>query len=130
MPRPLSLCLVKCTQPGRFQQHLPSESDLTVALGLIPASDMLSAQLLPPGQSKAVGVGRLLKQLDVQPAEMMAVGDSESDIEILKMAGTCCGFRVLGASSWCGSRAGQLHAADLSLSLQLHDSWPSCMPCC
>ena len=57
---------------------------------LTPRSDLISVQLLPPGQSKAVGVGRLLKQLDVQPAEMMAVGDSESDIEILKMAGKCC----------------------------------------
>ena len=40
-------------------------------------------QLLPPGQSKAVGVQRLLKQLQVLPQQMLANGD----IDMLKLAG-------------------------------------------
>ena len=32
---------------------------------------------------------RLLKQLGVNAANMMAIGDSESDVEILNMAGKC-----------------------------------------
>ena len=82
-------------QPTDHRLRCPIQRVVLKLPGL--ASDLLRAQLLPPGQSKAVGVGRLLKQLDVQPAEMMAVGDSESDIEILKMAGEPCGPRTLHA---------------------------------
>ena len=53
-----------------------------------PAADAVCAlQLLPPGQTKAVGVGRLLKQLGVKPEQMLAIGDSESDVSTLQLAG-------------------------------------------
>ena len=44
-------------------------------------------EVLPAGSSKAVGVGVLLDSLGIDPSEVMAVGDGENDIEMLKMVG-------------------------------------------
>ena len=53
-----------------------------------PAADVLhELQLLPPGQTKALGVTRLLKQLGVKPENVLAIGDSESDVDTLKLVG-------------------------------------------
>lgn len=47
--------------------------------------DML--EMLPPGQSKGAGVTMLLDHLGVPPEEVMAIGDGENDIEMLRLAG-------------------------------------------
>ena len=44
-------------------------------------------EILPPKSSKAAGVRVLLESLGVDPAEVMAVGDGENDLELLRMVG-------------------------------------------
>ncbi|KAL2237054.1 UNVERIFIED_CONTAM: Endoribonuclease YBEY, chloroplastic [Sesamum indicum] len=46
--------------------------------------DML--EIVPPGSSKGSGVGILLDHLGVSPKEVMAIGDGENDVEMLKLA--------------------------------------------
>ncbi|KAL0311924.1 UNVERIFIED_CONTAM: Endoribonuclease YBEY, chloroplastic [Sesamum radiatum] len=43
-------------------------------------------ELVPPGSSKGSGVGVLLDHLGVTPKEVMAIGDGENDVEMLKLA--------------------------------------------
>ena len=98
-----------------------------------------SLQLLPPGQSKATGVQRLLKQLGVNAANMMAIGDSESDVEILNMAGKCfvdclllmlpcsyCLWRLLVRLVWLSPRR-ILVAAPSALQHEVADWIPGCL---
>lgn len=47
--------------------------------------DML--EILPPGASKGAGLRWLLDDLGITPEHVMALGDGENDIEMLKMAG-------------------------------------------
>ncbi len=44
-------------------------------------------EFLPPGASKGAGVLRLLEELAIDPAEMIAFGDADNDIEMLEVAG-------------------------------------------
>jgi len=44
-------------------------------------------EILPPGSSKAVGLRRVLKDLKIDPAETLAIGDAENDIEMIELAG-------------------------------------------
>lgn len=44
-------------------------------------------EVMPQGINKAASLGRLLKTLDVTPAEMIACGDGFNDIEMIKYAG-------------------------------------------
>lgn len=44
-------------------------------------------EVLPPGASKGEGVKRLLDDLSIDPAHVLALGDGENDIEMLRMAG-------------------------------------------
>mmetsp|Transcript_29076 Transcript_29076/g.38232 ORF Transcript_29076/g.38232 Transcript_29076/m.38232 type:complete len:352 (-) Transcript_29076:225-1280(-) len=57
-----------------------SEAVITQALG-----DML--EVLPPGGSKGDGVSQLLNHLNIVPSSLLALGDAENDIEMLKLAG-------------------------------------------
>jgi len=43
--------------------------------------------IIPKGYSKRIGLGNLLKLIDVRPEECMAFGDSENDVEMLRFVG-------------------------------------------
>lgn len=45
-------------------------------------------EVLPPGASKGDGLRRLLRHVGVDPAHVLAIGDAENDVEMLRMAGT------------------------------------------
>jgi Cof subfamily protein (haloacid dehalogenase superfamily) len=47
--------------------------------------DML--EVLPPGASKGSALKTLLKEMDVKPEEVLAIGDAENDIEMIQLAG-------------------------------------------
>ncbi|PON67865.1 HAD-like domain containing protein [Parasponia andersonii] len=47
-------------------------------------ADML--EIVPPGTSKGSGVKTLLDHLGITPKEIMAIGDGENDVEMLKLA--------------------------------------------
>lgn len=44
-------------------------------------------ELLPPGASKGAMLARLLNDLNLKPAQVMAIGDAENDIEMVQLAG-------------------------------------------
>lgn len=56
-------------------------------------------QVLPPGASKGAGVARLLKDLGLQPEQLMAIGDGENDVEMLQVRLTLPGCRCM-FSKW------------------------------
>lgn len=43
--------------------------------------------ILPPGVSKASGVGRCLRELGISPKDAWAIGDGENDVGMLRLAG-------------------------------------------
>ena len=45
-------------------------------------------EFLPLGASKGAAVAKLLKRLDIDPANVLALGDGENDVEMLRLAGT------------------------------------------
>jgi Cof subfamily protein (haloacid dehalogenase superfamily) len=47
--------------------------------------DML--EMLPPGASKGAALRALLKELRIDPSQVMAIGDAENDLEMIQMAG-------------------------------------------
>ena len=44
-------------------------------------------EFLPRGASKGAAVERLLKRLGVNPENVLALGDGENDVEMLRLAG-------------------------------------------
>lgn len=44
-------------------------------------------EILPPGASKGAALRQLLKDLKVDPATVLAVGDAENDMEMIQLAG-------------------------------------------
>lgn len=44
-------------------------------------------ELLPPGASKGAMLARLLADLQIPPSAVLAIGDAENDIEMIKLAG-------------------------------------------
>ena len=45
-------------------------------------------EFLPLGASKGAAVAKLLKRMDVDPANVLALGDGENDVEMLELVGT------------------------------------------
>lgn len=45
-------------------------------------------EVLPAGSSKGKGVMRVMKEMNIPPENVMAIGDGENDIEMLQAAGT------------------------------------------
>ena len=63
-----------------FDQSLGQVANVTQAV-----SNFL--EILPLGSSKGAGLASLLLDLEIDPANVMAVGDGENDIEMLQLAG-------------------------------------------
>ncbi len=53
---------------------------------LVPSGTQV-LEVLPPGTSKGAGVARLLDELGIDPRHVIAFGDAENDIEMLRLAG-------------------------------------------
>ena len=51
------------------------------------AKDLCILDILPPGCSKGVALGRLAAMRGLQPAQIMAIGDNLNDLEMLSFAG-------------------------------------------
>uniref|UniRef100_A0A7S1ESZ3 Uncharacterized protein n=1 Tax=Timspurckia oligopyrenoides TaxID=708627 RepID=A0A7S1ESZ3_9RHOD len=64
----------------QFETELGGSATLTQA-----QADML--EILPLNASKGLGVRLLLKHLEIPEAELLAIGDAENDLEMLKLAG-------------------------------------------
>ena len=65
-------------------------------------------QVLPRGASKGDGLRRLLAEMGVDPADVLACGDGENDVEMLRLVGTSCamgnaGPEVCGLDTQAGS---------------------------
>lgn len=48
---------------------------------------LMALEALPKGTSKGQGVKTILRQLDIRPENVMAIGDGENDIEMLELVG-------------------------------------------
>ncbi|MBN2470283.1 MAG: HAD family phosphatase [Anaerolineae bacterium] len=71
--------------------ELPAVRDELARLGgdtieLVQSMPQL-LEVLPPGASKGDGLRRLLDDLGIAPAEVIAFGDAENDLEMLQMVG-------------------------------------------
>lgn len=54
---------------------------------LMQAGIPTMVEVLPPGGSKGTALKQLMKDLNVKPEAVMAIGDAENDIEMLQIAG-------------------------------------------
>lgn len=62
------------------------EAQINGRATIVQALDYM-LEILPHGASKGDGVGRLLDELAIPAAHMLAIGDGENDVEMLQMAG-------------------------------------------
>lgn len=53
---------------------------------IVQALDYM-VEILPPGASKGDGVQRVLDYLQIDPAHVLAIGDGENDVEMIRLAG-------------------------------------------
>lgn len=60
------------------------EEETRGSMALTKAMDGM-LELLPPGASKATGVAAAMKLMGVSPADCMAMGDGENDLEFLRL---------------------------------------------
>ena len=64
-----------------------AEASITVAIpGMV--------EVLPQGCSKASGVSRALELMDLRPAEVLALGDGENDLEMMELIRSAGGITV------------------------------------
>lgn len=61
-------------------------------------------EFLPKGASKGAAVERLLQRLDIDPRNVLALGDGENDVEMLRLAGTA--VAMAGSSAKVVAAAG------------------------
>jgi Cof subfamily protein (haloacid dehalogenase superfamily) len=80
-------CVVRDLRAGipevveEIQQHFSTT--------IFPQQDTgFSVDLTPPGINKAVGLAALMKDMGLTPAEVMACGDADNDLAMLRFAGT------------------------------------------
>ena len=83
---------VMWTQQDDGWAHMPSTVE--ALRGVLDGTDATIldhgekfCEVLPPGVNKGAGVARLCEALGVAPAEILACGDAENDVEMLQMAG-------------------------------------------
>jgi Cof subfamily protein (haloacid dehalogenase superfamily) len=65
----------------------PALSTRLEALATITKAQAGMLEILPLGASKGVGVQKLLEHLNIHPERVLAIGDGENDIEMLRMVG-------------------------------------------
>lgn len=71
---------------------------------------LTSLEILPKGANKGQGVKTLLRQLSVNPENVMAIGDAENDVEMLQVAGFA--VAVKNASEKTKAVAGEIVASN------------------
>lgn len=75
---------------GEPEALAAAKRELSTRLGdaaslVMPMPNML--EVLPPGASKGAGLRRLIDELGIDPQHVMAIGDGDNDIEMLRLAG-------------------------------------------
>src|SRR5690606_7365661 len=83
---PVNKVVVFCEEEriGALREHLAASIDGHARL--VQAVPMM-LEIMPAGVSKATALRRLLAELGIEPGEVMAIGDGEHDVEMLKLAG-------------------------------------------
>jgi len=71
----------------------------------VVASHPILVEGLPPGMNKGAGLAWLAESLGIAPAEVLAVGDNDNDVEMLRWAGVGVALRggspaALAAADW------------------------------
>ncbi|HQE17029.1 MAG TPA: HAD family hydrolase [Aggregatilineales bacterium] len=83
---PVNKVVVFCEEEriGALREHLAASIDGHARL--VQAVPMM-LEIMPAGVSKATALRRLLAELGIEPGEVMAIGDGENDVEMLKLVG-------------------------------------------
>lgn len=82
--------MIFMAEPARIDEIRPAVQKRVGDEGTLTQAQGNMLEVLPKGASKGDGVRRLLKSVDVEPKEVLAIGDAENDIELLKMVGYSC----------------------------------------
>ncbi|CAN8062242.1 unnamed protein product [Agarophyton chilense] len=77
-------------EPKLIDQLRPLVAEKVGEMGNLTQAQSNMLEVLPPNSSKGDGVRRLLDDLDVHPDNVLAIGDAENDLELLKMVGYSC----------------------------------------
>lgn len=83
---PVNKFIIISTRAGIDQMRPQLEARVNGRATVVQALDYM-VEILPHGASKGDGVRRLLEELNIDPQNMLAIGDGENDIEMLQMAG-------------------------------------------
>ncbi|MCU0497514.1 MAG: Cof-type HAD-IIB family hydrolase [Anaerolineae bacterium] len=82
------LLIIKLGDPRKItalRWQLSKQLDSKEARLVQALPDML--EILPPNASKGAALKTLLRELDIKPEEVLAIGDAENDLEMIQMAG-------------------------------------------
>lgn len=94
------------------ESEVGEEASITVAIaGMV--------EVLPKGTSKAKGVRRALEVLDVDPSEVLALGDGENDVEMMELIRSAGGI----TASVANARPALQKAAEYQVSSCDEDGW-------
>eukprot|EP00177_Eucheuma_denticulatum_P004749 GFKZ01008633.1.p1 GENE.GFKZ01008633.1~~GFKZ01008633.1.p1 ORF type:complete len:121 (-),score=24.50 GFKZ01008633.1:35-397(-) len=75
---------------GRIDEIRPEVAKRIGAAGSLTQAQGNMLEVLPPGASKGYGVQKLLERLGVEVGDVLAIGDAENDLELLRMVGYSC----------------------------------------
>lgn len=82
------LLIIKLGDPRKItalRWQLSKQLDSKEARLVQALPDML--EILPPNASKGAALKTLLREMDIKPEEVLAIGDAENDLEMIQMAG-------------------------------------------
>ena len=91
------------------------------------ATETGALQVLPLGLSKYVGVSKLLEALGFGPENLMACGDGENDVQMLKV---CCSIVHYNQMLVLFSCSGRIQRANFVVSFNLRDQGLASKGCC
>lgn len=79
-----------CARMSEMAEYLKQELGATITLlpTIYPRLDFTLIDILPPDASKGKGVEKLALLNDLEPANVMTMGDNFNDVEMLEFAGT------------------------------------------
>ena len=81
--------------------HFSSNSDIYVVKAVLPYNGLWAVDFTLAGVDKATGISRIGDTLGINPANMVAVGDSYNDLPMFKI----CGFSVAMGNASSAVRA-------------------------
>lgn len=86
VPRQLPKCLI-VGEPSEIERALPIAKERFAGRADVFTSDPCFLEVVPSGINKGVALKKLLERLDYDRSELIGVGDSYNDLEMIQFAG-------------------------------------------